>query len=158
MNSHISKKLAVIFLMSIICCHVGTGAVFGEHSLDTVREKTKRAYQLTRKKTRTLYKQIKKHKRLAAAVIAYLIFEGFGYYHSWDTPLRRLLTPKKLLDDVIQAHAAQIAQLTNDNQQAYKELERRCQKKLTEKEAIEFERLQKSLLEQIEKFEASNSW
>lgn len=160
MNSRISKLLFVIFLVSVVCHYSHMGAVFGERTLDTVREHTKRAYLVTRKKTRTWYKHVKKHKRLVAAVVSYLGFEAFGYYHTWDTPLRRLLTPKKLLDDVIQAHAAQIAQLTNDQTQAYAELERRYEKvkkQLDEKELAEFERLQKSLFEQIEKFEANNS-
>lgn len=160
MNIRISKNLSIVFLVSIICWYTGTRAVFGERSSDAIGEQTKRSYQVTRKKTRTWYKEVKKHKRLVAGIITYLIFEGLGYYHTWDTPLRRLLTPKKLLDDIIQAHAAQLAQLTNHHQQAYAELENRydkVKKQLDEKEAAEFERLQKSLLEQIAKFEANNS-
>ena len=156
MNSRISKKLSVIFLVSIIFCHTGVCAVFDDYNLDAVRKHTKRAYQITRRKTRTWYKAVKKHKRLVAAIVAYLVFEGFGYSQGWDTPLRRLLTPKKLLYDAMQAHAAQIAQFTND----YEELERRYEKvkkQLDEKELAEFERIQKSLLEQMEKFEANNS-
>ena len=158
MNSRISKSWRIsysIFLVSIFC-HTGTNIAFGEQAVDV----TKRAYHITRKKTRTWYKEVKKHKRLIAAGISYLAFEAFGYYHSWDTPLRRLLTPKKLLDDAIQVHAAQIVQLTNDHQQAYAGLERRYEKvkkQLDEKELAEFERQKKVLLEQMEKFEANNS-
>ena len=141
-----------------MCFYTGTDAVFGERTLDTVREKTKRAYMITRKKTRTVYEKIKKHKKLIIGIVTYLAFEGFGYAEGWDTPLRRLLRPKKLFDDAnqtIQGHTAQVAKLTNAHQQAYKELERRykeLQRQLAEKEALEFERQKQSLLEEMEKF------
>ena len=107
-----NHRLRFIFLSVVICYHTGTRATLS----DTVREKTNYAYVVACEKTRALYEEIKKHRKIIAGCFAYLAFECIGYAHDWDTPLRRLVTPKKLLDDAqvtINGHVAHIAHLQN---------------------------------------------
>jgi len=128
MNHH----FRLIFLCTSICYVTGIEATFGE----TLCKKTKKVYAIICKKTRALYETAKEHKKLIAGLSVYLAFEVYGYSQDWDTPLQRLLTPKKVVDNTQvhnHGHAAQIAQLTQAHQQklqvqqrAYQELQQRC--------------------------------
>ncbi len=135
-----NNRIKIIFLLSVMCYCSGVNAVFGEHTLDNVRDTTKRAYMITRKKTRTVYEKIKKNKRFIIGIVAYLALEALGYAEDWDTPLQRLLRPKKLFDDLTRQLG---------------ELENRCKgldKQLQDKEFEALEKQRQSLLEEMEKF------
>lgn len=126
-------NLKLIFLCTIIGYSINIDATLS----DMVCEKAKQAYVVTCKKTRALYATIKEHKKLIAGLSVYVAFELVGYSHGWDTPLQRLLTPKKILDNTQvpdDRHAAQIAQLNRAHQQeleeqrqAYQELQQRSE-------------------------------
>ncbi len=137
-----SRKV-IIFLLSVISYHVGMSAGSDKHILSIAREKVKRVYRCTCEETRTAYEAIKRHKKLIAGIVgmvSYFAFEGFGCSQDWDTPLRRLFTPKKLLDDALRDyHALQLR---------YEALE----KQLQNKELEDLKKQQQLLMEQLEKY------
>lgn len=126
-----NSRIRTIFLCSMIGCQTGTKAFFGEHTLNNVCKKTKKIYQKACEKTRALCEKTKEHKKIVAGIAVYLAFEIVGYSQGWDTPLRRLFTPKKRLDDAnatIQGHAAEIDRLATDHQQELQEQQDMYQK------------------------------
>lgn len=132
--------IRIIFLLNMMSCPVGMVAGLNKPILSVAREKVKRVYRCTCEETRAVYETIKKHKKLIIGIVAYCAFEGIGYYHDWDTPLRRLFTPKKSLDDALREYQALRVR--------YEALE----KQLQDKQLEDLKRQQQLLMAQLEKY------
>ena len=124
-----SSRIHIIFLLSTISCYMTVNT----RITDTLRSQVRRIYLISQEETRTVYQEVKKHKKIIMSILAYLAFEGLGYSQGWDTPLRRLLTPKKLLDDALkecQQWKARYEALEKDALKAFQDQQEALMKEL----------------------------